>query len=241
MPKLFFMHNAKAGGTSLRAMLEVRFPADERAPVFANAPVDARQAEQNLDPLKGYSFYSAHFGHKFLKALGDGHEVVTNFRDPVSRILSLYNYWRNSVPVEHLALLPAADAASVHEAKSKTFSQFIRSDLPSVQLYIRDSHFRQLYWSNWEMQLGSFLSLRVVERRIAAARWFYVTELPELSLLFLHKAFPDTAFPPLPELNVTQRSEAAVSRADAEYLVALNRRDLAIYGYAVSRLMRTVG
>ncbi len=237
---IFFLHNAKAGGTAIRSVLEAPFAPCERAPAFSNAPIDAARCEARIEDFRGYKFYAGHFGYATFKQLGHGHRLVTNFREPVSRVVSLYNYWRNNVSEQNLAWLAPQDQSVVYEAKRLTFSDFIRSPNPYLRFYLRDAHFRQLYKSSWSMDTGPIYSMLIVQRRIAALSWFNVAEYPELSLRFLYKAFPEFAGSRMPVQNVSERSQVSVDEDDVTYLSSINARDIEIYTFAAQRLLREV-
>jgi Sulfotransferase family len=238
--KLFFLHNPKAGGSALRTLLASSYDAGQISPVFFNAPMNYRLNKKSLDSFRGYTFYAGHYGYHVYQVLGDGHELVTNFRDPIARILSLYNYWRNNVAPSDLENVNNDDARCVYEAKEKAFSEFIRSPNPNVRLYIENSHFRQLYNSSWEHDVGGIGALQLVQWRIFHLHWLYITELPDLSMLLFRRAFPELKRAKLETVNKSEQSLARVTEEDSEYLAKMNKFDLAIYAYAVRQLIARV-
>ena len=173
---IFFIHNPKAGGTSLRNLLISNYEPGAVSPTFFNAPMDYRLNKDKLSQFRGYQFYAGHYGFQTYLALREGHELITNFRSPISRIVSLYNYWRNEVPPSTLEVVHKDDAQCVFEAKEKSFSEFIRSPNKNLELYIENAHFRQLYRSNWEEDVGKFGAMQLVKWRIAHLYWFLIVD-----------------------------------------------------------------
>jgi hypothetical protein len=181
-PAVFFLHNPKAGGASLRALFANLFDANAIAPVFSNAPNDHRENAASIAKQGGYSFYAGHYGYDVYRQLRDGHAMVTNFRDPVERIVSIYRYWRNNISPQDVANADPRDAAIVMLAHQLDFSSFIRSANPDLQLYISNFHFRQLLNSPWECSPIRAWDRFRVKRRISRMAWFYVTELPRFGI-----------------------------------------------------------
>src|SRR3546814_18883930 len=101
-PRIFFLHNPKAGGSSLRSVFAALNNTGSIAPVFGNAPADYQSNREFVNNYRGYDLYAGHYGYDVYRAIGDGHLLVTNFRDPIQRIYSMYRYWRNDVKIESL-------------------------------------------------------------------------------------------------------------------------------------------
>lgn len=107
--RIFFLHNPKAGGSSLRSVLSALSPGGFPAPVFGNAPNDHRDGKANVSQFRGFDIYAGHYGYDVYRELADGHLLFTNFRDPVQRIHSMYRYWRNNVALESISALHPGD------------------------------------------------------------------------------------------------------------------------------------
>ena len=239
MRPLFFLHNPKAGGSSVSHLFRAEYAAESIAPVIENSPQQYRNVAGHYSQFKGYRFYSGHYGYNVFKAVGDGHDLITNFRNPVSRIFSMYWYWRNSVSEEFFRSLPEEDAAFVNEARTRSFSEFIRSDNPNLRLYIDNAHYRQIL-DTWYINdaAGVFGFVKVL-RRIARMKWFFISELPALSHLTLRQAFPRLHLAKVPLVNETRdkQSEDYLSDEDIIFLTKRNRRDFAIYIFAVALMV----
>lgn len=231
-PKIFFLHNPKGGGSSLRSLLGRQFASDAIAPVFDNDPSDHRADTSALDRYPGYSLYAGHYGYEAFRKLEDGHQVITNFRAPAARIVSLYRYWRNNVGPVVLAGLDPDAAAVVMLSKTLSFAEFIRSDNADLQLYISNFHFRQLLHSGWENTTIRPWTMPLVKRRIGRMPWFYVAEMPYESQLLLRQAFPSIEGD-IPSENRSEGEKIAVDDSDVRHVMRLNPLDYELFHYAV--------
>jgi hypothetical protein len=236
--RLFFLHNPKAGGTALRSFLGSLFTDDQVAPVFSNAPNDHRSNEAYVSGHAGYAFYAGHYGYEVFTCLNSDHSLVTNFRDPIERVLSLYRYWRNNVSATDLASAHPKDAALVLLSHRLGFSEFIRCPDPDLRLYISNFHFRQLLASPWSAPRTGFLDVIRVKRRITSMPWFYVAEMPSASAALLRIAMPELSSAEMPDENRSAGNRVRLSIADARHLARLNRLDYLIYQHALREQVR---
>lgn len=238
--KLFFFHNPKAGGLSLRGVLwsiydhdRICPPLDVQDPHLRNAMSDGYRS------LKGFDLYMGHFGYDMYRAVDCGHTLITNFRHPAARLASLYNFFRFTVqlPPEELA---RPTHAAVRMAKTSSFEDFALCDDPWVAMYTTDHHFRQLANSPWSMAVTR--SMDDVIAMISVMPWFYVCEFPEASYLWARSAL-GWRFNEVRRENVTKAerngSVSVLDMGDTVYdeIMARNARDLAIYRFAVDRLI----
>lgn len=227
---------------SLRSTFEELCGSGSAAPVFSNAPNEYIANKKLVRSHSGYDLYAGHYGYDVYRKLADGHSLVTNFRDPVKRVYSLYRYWRHSVPLDSLSNLNHNDREVIRLAHILSFSEFIRADSYDLRLYISNFHFRQIYRSGWDRSSAGLLPRWVVKRRIAKMPWFYVAEMPEVSALLLRHCFPQLNETVIPWVNRSGGESEIMGRLDAQYLVSLNILDYEIYSFAVkvmvSRLRR---
>lgn len=237
MKKIFCLHNPKAGGSSLRQTLAHLYKDDEIAPVFFNAPMDYLTQKETVANYRGSQLYWGHYGYDTFETLSDGHLLITNFRDPITRIISLYNFWRNNVRLETITDLHPIDINCVKQAHDLSFSEFIRTSDVYTKLYFNNTHFRQLYNSPWLDDAGPWHAHLLVKERIRRLHWFYVAELPEMSMRFFQKMFPEAAIDSWPRANKSVATVAQISSEDREHLIDLNRLDYMIYSYAIEALI----
>lgn len=187
--RIFFLHNPKAGGSSLRSLFSRLIGDQGVAPVFSNAPEDHRSNAARISEFTGFQLYAGHYGFDAYRRLSEGHLLFTNFRDPVRRVQSMYRYWRNNVSESHLATLDPSDRQVVRLAKEMSFPEFIRHRSDDLQLYISNFHFRQLHSSGWERPPIDQAAISTVKRRISRMPWFYLAETPDCSSRLLAQLF----------------------------------------------------
>jgi Sulfotransferase family len=237
--KIFFFHNPKAGGVSLRILFEGRFPTAKRCPIIENDKIGHEQLRGEYASFRGYDYYAGHYGRDIFRIVNDGHGCVTNFRDPVDRVLSLYNYFKFHVSLSQEELSTERFRA-VTLAKSVSFEEFVSSDDPNVEVYLRNAHFRQLANSCWTLEITK--EFEDVCRFVDEMRWYYVCEYPRLSVAWLRRTF-GREFHQIPRANVTRvKSDQPANLATLDdrirkLILAKNRLDLALYRYAVRRLV----
>lgn len=232
MNPLFFLHNPKAAGSSLRALLAAPFDSENVAPVFLNSPYDCRSVKEISSSLYGFQFYAGHYGHDAFRALGRGHKLITNFRDPVQRIKSIYRYWRNDVVADQLQ---PAERPPIDLAQRLSFSEFIRHPDPALRLYIENFHFRQLLGTGWKARSCTVWDRMRVKYRITRMAWIYVQEMSKTSIELLRHTMPIYRDITLPSINVTSGPREPIAEADARYIASINRLDYEIHAFA-SRL-----
>jgi hypothetical protein len=237
---LFFFHNPKAGGISLREILWHRFGQDRICPPLDVQDPHLRQVvADGYRTVQGFDLYMGHFGYDMFRAVESGHAAITNFRHPAARLTSLYNFFRITVQLTPEQLATPTHAA-VRMAKTGSFEDFVLCDDPMVAMYTSDFHFRQLANSPWSMAVTR--SMGEVVDMIEAMPWFYVCEFPEASYLWARSAF-GWRFDQVRRENITKAGDSeaisVLSISDSLYqrMMARNARDLALYRMAIDRLM----
>jgi hypothetical protein len=85
---LYFLHIPKTAGTSLNKTLKSNFETEKVYPfatyhqVFTNSKLD----------LDSYDFIHGHFTMSFIENLKSTPNIITVFRNPISRVVSAYNH-----------------------------------------------------------------------------------------------------------------------------------------------------
>jgi hypothetical protein len=242
MDRIFFFHNPKAGGTAVKRWIEAKIRAQFRCPLIENDVIQHVALRGHYSQFRGYQLYAGHYGYDIFQAVNAGHRCFTNFRHPVARLISLYNYFRFAVTLPDEELRTDRFFA-VRYAKTADFRKFISTDDPRVEVYVRNAHYRQLSNSCWSLEMKGDLSEAF--QFIHSMPCYYVCEFPELSVRWMQQVF-DKSRTPLSRENVTDdRSGRAISLFDVDHglverIVEKNEYDLQIYRYAVDRLLRTV-
>ncbi|WP_341987487.1 hypothetical protein [Azorhizobium sp. AG788] len=236
--RLFYFHNPKAGGTSVRHAIEALFSDGDIAPLVENTEPGFRRNGGDYSAFRGYRYYGGHYGSNIFDAVNDGHDCVTNLRKSDSRLLSLYNYFMVDVEIPDDPSLYEQFHA-VRFAQTVDFHTFVASEDPLVEVYTRNHLVRQLSGSAWDVRSTGDLSQAAA--MIDRMRWFYVCEEPALSWRWAQDAFGGL-LPPIARDNVTSRAKggrvAVTSMSDETRAVILakNTLDTALYDYALRRL-----
>jgi hypothetical protein len=240
--KIFFFHNPKAGGSSLRRVFESHFCRDKQCPIIENDKVGHERLRGEYAPFRGYDYYAGHYGHDIFHAVNNGHRCVTNFRNPLARLISLYNFFRFNVKLSEEELGTERFCA-VAFAKSVSFAEFVSSDDPNVEVYVRNAHFRQLANSCWALETTK--EFGDVCQFVDEMPWYYICEYPEMSLAWFRRAF-HWKLGQLPRENVTRaESDQAADLATLDHqihkvILAKNDLDFALYRYAVGGFVSRV-
>lgn len=237
MEPIVFLHNPKAGGTSITDALRRCYTAGEIAPTLESAPHDRRPAVWRR--WTHCRFVAGHFGHEVARRHFAGHALITNFRHPLARIVSLYDFWRS---VAEPSMFRLSSRSGPALARRLTFAEFVRSDSPFLALYVADFHTRQIVESGWTPRAIDGGSMRLAQERTAAMRWFYVCEHEQWSLAWLREAFPAVAAGcGIGRSNVNASRERTIpSPADEAVILERNRHDLELYEFAAATLRARV-
>lgn len=240
MEKIFFFHNPKAGGTSIKTVLEALVPRRERCPQIENDEIDHRKLNGNYKSSRGYALYSGHYGYDVYQTVANGHLPLTNFRHPVDRLISTFNYFNYAVHLPLKLTLPD-HFYHVRLARKISFDEFISSSDPRVEIYTRNGHFRQLTYSPWSPELRKSLDDAIAF--IDQMPWYYVCEQPEVSTTWFRNVFKVRVdqIPrenQTPKISDSQVSAAQISESTRSLILEKNQLDLVLYNYAVNRLAR---
>lgn len=94
MKPALFLHIQKAAGTSVQDMAREAYGNDQ---VISHGEF----LTLGIEGCRHYSFVSGHFGYAFAKPLMEGRYCFTFLRDPIERLLSLYEFCLTRDPKEH--------------------------------------------------------------------------------------------------------------------------------------------
>lgn len=120
-----FLHIQKTGGTSLQEMARSVYGNDQ---VISHADFQGMTSES----IEKKKFISGHFRMDFALQYREGRVLFTILRDPVDRVISLYNYYQ----------LPKANSRNAQIAKSRTFEEFLVNAISDTKLkWAVNNHF----------------------------------------------------------------------------------------------------
>lgn len=91
--RLVFVHIEKCGGTTLHAMLSSQFPPDRICPERFGTIGD-----WTINELADYDLFSGHFDLPSCRSIPGELRVITMLREPKSRLLSLFSFWKAHRP-----------------------------------------------------------------------------------------------------------------------------------------------
>lgn len=244
------MHIPKTAGSTLRRNFELNF--NDRclflySELIGQAPLDANNSNElrihrknNGDKLKQYIAQNATpdidflFGHKVNTELhnsvqGDREpRYITFLREPVERIISLYNFTRNSpqIPEDHEAI---AQNWTLEEWLERT-----KRDIKNSQLmkFLPESAFPDT--SQTDEQLNFQLSNYHLETaKESLSRFWFVglTETFNSDALYLYGKLGTKRFYPEKIVNASPNKKA-VSPQTRERIAAMNTLDIEFYNFA---------
>ena len=183
-----------------------------------------------------------HYCYDLYRRVATDHAMITNFRHPATRVLSLYNYFRHAVPDTPQTRRDEIYFA-VRLAKAVDFPEFVMSDDDRVTTYIEDHHFRQLAGCGWFLSVQrDFDDVCDLIDRMA---WFYVCEYPLLSVRWGRSVLGTREFD-IRAANVTPEgphvtaSVLGISDRAFDRILDLNQRDLPIYSHGVARFFSEI-
>ena len=140
--KYVFMHVQKCAGTTIHNLLMQSCPEGEFCPDRFNGIHDITKEE-----LERYSFFSAHMDFAAVGRIPGEKYTLTTLREPRSRVISLYKFWRS----HSLAFAFRNNLQGPIAALSLTFTEFLKHQGHGIQGNIRNSMVRNFlgrYWSD---------------------------------------------------------------------------------------------
>jgi Sulfotransferase family len=230
---ILFMHVPKCAGWSVFSLIRELFEEHEICPLPLDGTWRARASE-----VPGYQLYCGHFSMDFIHELGRGTRLIT-LRDPVRRVVSLYDYWRSyrwEYITSALSHYPENGPAT---AKSCDFTGFLESKWGhDIYNFVG----RQLLGRSCEVLLAD--EEAAIDRALAALQdftWIGITEHFDASIAALADALGLPAIRSSPRLNQTYHRESdlattfepvtktILTEAQRRRILEGNRIDCAIY------------
>ncbi|MBX9750115.1 MAG: hypothetical protein K5Q68_10915 [Roseococcus sp.] len=118
-PRLVFLHLPRTGGTTLHQAWSLTFRLAEICPERF-----ARLHEYRPEEIAAYRFFSGHFRFDQFWSIPQPRFLVTVLRDPIERVLSLFEYWRSFRP----GVIAEHDLLGPRLARERGLLGFLRSE-----------------------------------------------------------------------------------------------------------------
>lgn len=132
---LTFMHIPKTGGTTLHNILVQHFNKREICPERFN---DLRKYDKNK--LSIYKFFSGHYDRANVEYIPQKNKVITVLREPKSRIISLYYFWR----AHKKEVIEKADLGGPRIAKKLSLLNFLKCRQGTIPLHLNNAQVRSM-------------------------------------------------------------------------------------------------
>jgi len=228
---LIFLHIPKTAGTSMMELLARNFAAGEVLRITdIHRPAADLQAEVEDGLAANCRLISGHFPFAAVAALQDQALPFTMLRDPVSRVVSLYRFWRIQEP--HCVTGPAAQFACAL-AKSLRFDAFLACEHPLIVSATRDEMCKALCAGHGDEAAASDpASLFLQARETLNTIPFGLVERMSDSLRLLSHRLGVQLIEPI-RLNRTDTAECAPPTCEErEIIIRNNLGDMALYDHA---------
>ena len=233
----------KCAGTSVATFLSTVFQREEICP----PPVAGIWAYQPHD-VAHYRLFQGHFDHEFIDAFAKSKVKLTILREPVSRLVSLYDFWRSYSWNYIHNNLPPPPTNGPAAAKSSSFANFLLTANSFVRRHIDNAAARQILGPDFErLRHDRSLLIQWCVRRLETFDWVGITEEFQASMQCLSSLLGVAE----PDLNIRKNrtyeadavgTERVTKTEPSAYELTLTRPltdiDYAIYCHARNMLAR---
>ena len=223
---IFFLHIPKAGGSTFSFILNKMYSMGEVIDLYTPGPdwdsiltiLKKRKDDKNISLVKGHFFYGI---HNFLP--DNDYQYITFMRNPVSRIISFFNFIKES----DLHFLH-------HQLKNgMRLSDFIMSDLTWE---IDNCMIRQITGKKDLSEKCSEDSLKEAQQIIEKDFSFVgITEYFDESLVLLKNLLNWDEYPFYKKINVTKNREKSADVKTIKKISERNELDIKLYNWALEK------
>ena len=247
-----FMHIEKTAGTSVTSFLNRRYATVLIAPLARSAA--AAEAQLRAASTRHFSLLHGHYDLPSIRTFAPERIVITFLREPASRILSAYYFWRS----RQLSIADDdVNEAAVAAAKFGLLD-FLRCDLPVVRNQIDNIYTRRLtglYANEVDDALADnpFAALETALAALAGLQFVGIQERLDESLGLLCKQLGLVDPLTIPRINISLENEANLPEYFSPVprepvtpdinteLERLTRLDRIVYGIALRQLEAATG
>jgi hypothetical protein len=186
--------------------------------------------------VPGYDLYFGHFDHDFFDQIGAGALRLTMLRHPVSRMVSLYDFWRGFSSDEISAISAEIPDNGPLFASSVRLDAFVAAPTQFVKGYVENGMTRQLLGKSYKELLSSPSEMiDEAYRRLSAFDWVGITEHLDQSIASLADLLefsPEVGIPKLNDSYAGRRISITRTRPTEQEIALVehaNFADIALY------------
>lgn len=221
---IFFLHIPKTGGVSLRTIVSCHFAPEE---IFHVPDHESRNATLAADVARRFGYVHGHFDCLFVEPILDQIDLMTFLRDPVSRICSIYGFFRRQprdIPADAVTL------RRIEYAHALSLADFIEVEDPIISGMINSGQ-RATLGGSFDASLSTFARAQALLERSA---FFGLCERFEESIeLLAHTmGWPSDSAPPQLNSSVAGTRPNKVSREIRDRIREKNQADIQLYEIA---------
>ena len=217
-----FNHFPKAGGTSFFSVLKQNIAEAEISPQLMEQEIRLARPER----FEPYRLIRGHFSILTQMGFSRNRYSMTLLRDPISTIVSTYNFWRAR----------SEQDAVTAEAKRLSFAEFVRryADSPAIIHNTYTHHFAAVGRDYPGKPRDESLLLQYAKHNLAAFNFVGVCEqLDESVRLLCHELrWRAPAATPHENRSVQAQAPEAIDTHTREILREHNQLDVQLYAYA---------
>jgi hypothetical protein len=202
--------------------------------------------DYSRDFAASHRLFTGHFDVDFIDLVDPSGFKLTLLRDPLSRIVSMYDFWRSIDLGWANYSLTNARFNAPRFARTHTFGAFVRTNNPFVIEAIQNSAARQLLGRRFgDLAADPVNAAQAAFARLQTFDWYATTTglsaaFPALSAL-LGASAPDDVhvhrtYSPEPHEPRVQVMATIPSVADQLFCMKINQIDLRLYNLATSGL-----
>lgn len=145
LPRICFIHVPKTAGSSIKEFFSNLY-GDFGFPGFTTLDYD----HYSQDEIRDYLCYSGHCYWSDYNRLPSDTKIFTILRNPVSRVVSLYQYW-GKVSFDHIVDQTIIEALEI--ARCSSIYDFITSENPFIKEAIICGQVRQFFRPNFDQDI----------------------------------------------------------------------------------------